>query len=622
MDRDLRDSIIHDIDELLQKLTDNGEESLLITANGTSLYVTGSKKGKKFLTVNQHIVEQFKEFCYVTILPEETPKIRTKLNPMERYLKKHCVKFPSKPTSAITVVKVEEINYDDEMEQPEDINNSPLQTKLNSFQVFNIESQEYQARKWRTSHLHDTSRFWTTGKPKQGVRKSVKCQVHKEQMSSQEKSKGSMDEEISLGTGTVSDVALNFIQAESADGNSMVIGKLSHFVSSEPGMPKESNPSRQSAEKTRKGSSIQTGQFDSQKDKSKNFADSQQNTGVRNRSSTVKTASDNSNQKSNSDVKNSYVKESSSSEAGPDMVTEIICSAGDISNQTDGCVSETMVYDTSNAHTDNDENHLQQIDSVNLHVKTTNESSHHAVYDENSDVAKGNEEGGTGNSCQKDSCPASSESQHVVKKCDKNNPTSPSKEMDSQESIKLDNRDITCDSKPVKCVESCHKNSDSTSEDKSHDTACDLRSDVTESADKETILYIDSQVKPAEMNPKETKTWDLEKELKKPTLTPEKTKSKTLKRTLSEISDEPISKRKKSTSKSTKPSCTGGNNDSTISYKTDSNNEASPGEASQKSPSKKPTQSAAADKSQCDVKNLRIDLKALAMELARRKQKK
>lgn len=49
----------------LLKLTDF-EESLLITADGDSLYVTGSEKGKNFLKDNQHIAEEFHKYCYGT----------------------------------------------------------------------------------------------------------------------------------------------------------------------------------------------------------------------------------------------------------------------------------------------------------------------------------------------------------------------------------------------------------------------------------------------------------------------------------------------------------------------------------------------------------------------------
>ncbi|XP_061189353.1 zinc finger protein 184-like [Saccostrea echinata] len=60
----LKDSVMHDIDALLVKLIEYGEESMLITANRTTIHVIGSSKGKGFLSQDQDLAMRFHKFCF------------------------------------------------------------------------------------------------------------------------------------------------------------------------------------------------------------------------------------------------------------------------------------------------------------------------------------------------------------------------------------------------------------------------------------------------------------------------------------------------------------------------------------------------------------------------------
>lgn len=48
----------------LVKLQEHGEETLLISANKTTIHVIGSNKGKTFLSQDQGLAIRFHKFCY------------------------------------------------------------------------------------------------------------------------------------------------------------------------------------------------------------------------------------------------------------------------------------------------------------------------------------------------------------------------------------------------------------------------------------------------------------------------------------------------------------------------------------------------------------------------------
>ncbi|XP_061188294.1 microtubule-associated protein futsch-like [Saccostrea echinata] len=164
--KDYRDLIIKNIDELLLKLTEHGEESLLMTADGTSLHVTGSEKGKKFLAVNRQIAEQFHKFCFDVQEKVSECKIQEKSPPS-------FLRYPIAPKTAITVTSIKEVDSDFEVDQEE--TEETLKSKDSSFTVFNIENQEHQSRKL-TASLLDTS---SPGKPKQERLKNIRVQIQR-----------------------------------------------------------------------------------------------------------------------------------------------------------------------------------------------------------------------------------------------------------------------------------------------------------------------------------------------------------------------------------------------------------------------------------------------------------
>lgn len=76
----LKDSMFSDIDALLVKLHSSEEESLLITANGTTVHILGSEKGKDFLVQDEGLAMRFHKFCFgdvnVKSEVEQTPSSR------------------------------------------------------------------------------------------------------------------------------------------------------------------------------------------------------------------------------------------------------------------------------------------------------------------------------------------------------------------------------------------------------------------------------------------------------------------------------------------------------------------------------------------------------------------
>lgn len=48
----------------LVKLHSSEEESLLITANGTTIHILGSEKGKDFLVQDEGLAMRFHKFCF------------------------------------------------------------------------------------------------------------------------------------------------------------------------------------------------------------------------------------------------------------------------------------------------------------------------------------------------------------------------------------------------------------------------------------------------------------------------------------------------------------------------------------------------------------------------------
>lgn len=76
----LKDSMFSDIDALLVKLHSSEEESLLITANGTTIHILGSEKGKDFLVQDEGLAMRFHKFCFgdvnVKSEVEQTPSSR------------------------------------------------------------------------------------------------------------------------------------------------------------------------------------------------------------------------------------------------------------------------------------------------------------------------------------------------------------------------------------------------------------------------------------------------------------------------------------------------------------------------------------------------------------------
>lgn len=133
-----RDLLIQKIDALLLKLTDF-EESLLITADGDSLYVTGSKRGKNFLEENQYIAEEFHKYCYGN--SEKSSKCISLWKQKFSIGKEPSSKYPVYVKPAFTVYN---LNNNDEEDDQTEICNFGLQQKRNSsFQVFDIASQSY-----------------------------------------------------------------------------------------------------------------------------------------------------------------------------------------------------------------------------------------------------------------------------------------------------------------------------------------------------------------------------------------------------------------------------------------------------------------------------------------------
>ncbi|XP_062611335.1 PHD finger protein rhinoceros-like [Saccostrea cucullata] len=161
-----RDLIIRNIDELLLKLTEHGEESLLMTADGASLHVTGSEKGKKFLSLNRQIAEQFHKYCFD--VQEQISEYRLSDKSPASFRR-----FPIVPKTAITVTSIKEVDSDFEVDQEE--TEVMLNAKDSSFTVFNIENQECQSRKFSSGLLDSTS----PGKRKQERLKNIRVQIQR-----------------------------------------------------------------------------------------------------------------------------------------------------------------------------------------------------------------------------------------------------------------------------------------------------------------------------------------------------------------------------------------------------------------------------------------------------------
>ncbi|XP_052674418.1 titin homolog isoform X2 [Crassostrea angulata] len=137
-----RDFLIQKIDALLLKLTDF-EESLLITADGDSLYVTGSEKGKNFLKDNQHIAEEFHKYCYDS--PVKSSNCTSLWKQKISFGKEPSGKFPVYVKPAFTVYN---LNNDEEEHQTEISNIRFQQKRSSSFRVFDIADQSYSSNSW------------------------------------------------------------------------------------------------------------------------------------------------------------------------------------------------------------------------------------------------------------------------------------------------------------------------------------------------------------------------------------------------------------------------------------------------------------------------------------------
>lgn len=169
-----RDLLIQKIDALLLKLTDF-EESLLITADGDSLYVTGSEKGKDFLKENQHIAEEFHKYCYDN--PVKSSNCISLWKQKISIGKEPSGKFPVYVKPAFTVYN---LNGDEEEHQTEISNIRFQQKRSSNFQVFNIASQSYPSHS-SSRRPNADSLIGPKGKPnvKQDIPKNFEVKVCK-----------------------------------------------------------------------------------------------------------------------------------------------------------------------------------------------------------------------------------------------------------------------------------------------------------------------------------------------------------------------------------------------------------------------------------------------------------
>lgn len=175
-----RDFLIQKIDALLLKLTDF-EESLLITADGDSLYVTGSEKGKNFLKDNQHIAEEFHKYCYDS--PVKSSNCTSLWKQKISFGKEPSGKFPVYVKPAFTVYN---LNNDEEEHQTEISNIRFQQKRSSSFRVFDIADQSYSSNSWIRRPNAD-SLIGPKGKPnvKQDIPKNFEVKVCKGSKSTQ-----------------------------------------------------------------------------------------------------------------------------------------------------------------------------------------------------------------------------------------------------------------------------------------------------------------------------------------------------------------------------------------------------------------------------------------------------
>lgn len=174
MDETNRDLLIQKIDALLLKLTDF-EESLLITADGDSLYVTGSEKGKNFLKENQHVAEEFHKYCYDN--PVKSSNCISLWKQKISIGKEPSGKYPVYVKPAFTVYNLN----DDEEEHQTEISNIRFQQKgISNFQVFDIASQSDSSHS-SSKRLNADSLIGTKGKPnvKQDIPKKFEVKVCK-----------------------------------------------------------------------------------------------------------------------------------------------------------------------------------------------------------------------------------------------------------------------------------------------------------------------------------------------------------------------------------------------------------------------------------------------------------